>query len=71
MPEYKNAFKSPDHCDHAIVNGETGRAVGTLRVKPARLLWKPAWAREFTSVKLEDFVAWLSEPNTKTWQTGS
>ena len=59
MPKYKNAFGRPQFYDHDIVNDE-GK-VGTIRVKPNGIGWKPKHSQKFTSISLEQFVAWISE----------
>ena len=51
MPAYKNQFVRPDHYDHEILcsNGAKPK-VGTIRVKPGGILWKPVGQQRFYSV---------------------
>jgi len=53
----RNEFKAPKYHQFEIVND--GRIVGTLRVKPAALLWKPKGARTWRGVDLEEFAKWI------------
>lgn len=65
MPAYNNEFARPDHYDHDIVKGATGKnKVGTLRVKPVSILWKPSGERKFHCVSLDDFVSWITATST-------
>jgi len=64
MPKYNNQFARPEYIDHAIVN-EHDRVVGTLRVKPVSISWKPAGQHNYYSVPLSDFTAWITNPATK------
>lgn len=71
MPKYKNEFSRPDHYDHEILGKSDGKKIGTLRVKPIGLLWKPANQQDFLSVTLDQFTAWIEDPNTKAKKIGS
>jgi hypothetical protein len=70
MPKYMNQFARPVHYDHDILD-ENDKKVGTLRVKPTSVLWKPAHARKFFNVSLDRFADWISDPATKARQTKS
>jgi hypothetical protein len=59
MPTSVNKFAEPDHYDHEFADANTNNKVGTLRVKPSSILWKPKNARKFHSVSLEDFELWM------------
>jgi hypothetical protein len=58
MPNYTNEFQRPDHYEHEILCD--GKKLGTLRVKPVSILWKPAGKRKFFAVSLEDFTKWIT-----------
>jgi len=70
MPEYVNSFRSPVYREEIIVDDE-GRVLGTLRIKPSGILWKPANSPKFYSAPLDDFVAWITAPETKARKTSS
>lgn len=40
MPLYKNSFRTPDYYEETIID-EDETVVGTIRVKPVSILWKP------------------------------
>ena len=64
MPKYKNAFTSPDFVEETITDGN-GNIVGTIRIKPSGVLWKPKGKQKFLSVPLETFKHWITDPATK------
>ena len=59
MPAYKNQFGRPDHHDHDILD-QASKKVGTLRVKPGNILWKPANQQRFHAVTLGVFSEWIA-----------
>jgi len=59
MPEYSKQFIEPDFWEHSIAELD-GSKVGTLRIKPNRVLWKPANAKKFYSVSLDKFAQWVT-----------
>ena len=69
MPAYKNEFGRPAHYDHEILCAK-GK-LGTLRVKPGGLLWKPKRQQKFYSVSLEQFEAWITNSATGAKRTRS
>lgn len=69
MAAYKNSFGNPDHFDHLILDNNNN-TVGTLRVKPSGLSWK-AGKHKFYTVNLQEFVDWITNPNTKAKRTKS
>ncbi len=69
MPAYKNEFARPDHYEHEILSD--GKKVGTLRVKPGGILWKPSGQHRFYSVNLERFADWITASATGATRTGS
>jgi hypothetical protein len=70
MPKYNNSFRSPGHIEERIVDGE-GSVIGTIRVKPSSVLWKPTNARKFHSVSLKKFTDWIEDPATGAKKTAS
>lgn len=60
MPEYKYNFAESTFYQMTVQNKD-GEKVGTLRIKPSRLLWMPAKAKKWYSVSLDDFAAWAVE----------
>jgi hypothetical protein len=70
MPKYNNHFSSPDHMEETILNAK-GEVVGTIRVKPSSVLWKPKGAQKYYSVSLDSFTTWISDPGTKARKVGS
>jgi len=70
MPKYKNHFTSPEFIEERIVD-DSDKAVGTIRVKPVSISWKPKGKGQFLTVKLDDFVAWITDPSTKARKTNS
>lgn len=69
MPAYKNEFGRPAHYDHDI--RRANRKLGTLRVKPGGLLWKPKGQQKFYSVSLEQFEKWITSSAAGANRTGS
>jgi len=67
MPSSKYKFAEQVLYDHDI-DHDTGGVVGTLRVKPPTLLWKPKGAKgdkPWFSVPLDEFIEWVKEKNYK------
>ena len=70
MPDYKNSFKSPVFREEVIVD-ENGTTLGTIRLRPSGFLWKPANSPKYYSVKLDKFVDWITDRETKATRTSS
>ncbi len=70
MPSYKNCFRAPAYFEE-IIEDEKGNVVGTIRVKPSSVLWKPRNARKFYSVSVDKFAAWITDATTKARSTKS
>ena len=70
MPKYKNQFASPAFTEETILDNNQ-KAIGTIRVKPVAISWKPKGKREFLTVNLDKFIAWINDPNTKAKKTKS
>jgi len=63
MPAYSKKFWQPEYHDHMIVEHDYS-LVGTIRVKPATVLWKPKGAQKFYSVSLDQFMQWITGPQS-------
>lgn len=59
MPAYKNKFTTPKYIEETVVDTR-GTTVGTIRVKPSGVLWKPSGQQRFYSVPLDVFAAWIT-----------
>lgn len=59
MPKYKNSFKSPRYIEEVIFDSE-GKTIGTIRIKPVSVAWKPAGQGKYFTVKLDDFTNWIT-----------
>ena len=70
MPEYRNSFRAPAYYEEVIINEENS-VVGTIRIKPSSVLWKPKNAQKYFSVKLEKLTEWITDPDTKARKTKS
>jgi hypothetical protein len=70
MPGYKNSFESPAFIEQVVLD-DKGKKLGTLRVKPSSVLWKPVGKQKFFSIPFSDFTAWVTDPATKAKQTSS
>ena len=70
MPKYNNRFKSPEFAQYTILR-EDGSVVGTIRLKPSSILWKASSGKRFYRVKLEKFIDWITDPETKATRTKS
>jgi hypothetical protein len=68
MPAYKNRFRWPEFIEETIVD-EQGAVVGTLRLKPSSVQWKPSGAHKFYTVALSAFADWITSPDTKAKRT--
>lgn len=64
----KNSFKSPAVVDTAIQD-ESGNLIGTVRIKPTGILWKPKNAQTFFAKPLSSFTDWITAPETKAKRT--
>lgn len=64
MPKYKNAFRSPEFVEETVVD-EDGDVVGSIRIKPSSILWKPKGKHKFLAVPLDRFVDWITHPSTR------
>jgi hypothetical protein len=70
MPKYNNRFKSPTYLEEAIED-ENGATVGSIRIKPSSVLWRPVNAQKFYAVSLDQFASWITDPATRATRTGS
>ena len=51
----RNQFSGSASHDHVIVDGE-GKMIGTLRVKPSGILWKPRNSQVYYRISLDEFA---------------
>lgn len=70
MPEYRNSFRAPAYYEEVIID-ENNSVVGTIRIKPSSVLWKPKNAQKYFSVNLEKFIDWITDPDTRARKTKS
>ena len=63
MPDYVNKLAAPAYIEQRIVTLD-GTAVGTIRLKPSGVLWKPKGAHSFYRVSLDHFSEWITDPDT-------
>ena len=56
-------FSSHQYVEEEILDGN-GKKVGTIRIKPSGVLWKPAGKRKFFGVTTAKFEAWITDPVT-------
>ena len=70
MPAYNKQFGSPQNYDHEIQDLK-GKKIGTVRVKPTGIAWKPRNARKFYSVSLDKFTEWIMGDESGARQTKS
>lgn len=70
MPKYNNRFKSPTYLEETIED-ENGTIVGSIRVKPSSILWRPVNAQKFYAITLDEFARWITDPNTGANRTAS
>ena len=61
----KRYFGSPAYTQHVILNVEDESVVGTIRVKPTTIMWKPKGGKKFYAVTLDKFADWITDPQTK------
>ena len=59
MPRYNNKFDTPKYIEEKILDN-SGGVVGTIRIKPSTVLWKPKGKQKFLSVTLESFHKWIT-----------
>lgn len=59
----KNEFASPKFVEEEILDTK-GKKVGTIRIKPSGVLWKPSGKQDFFCVELEKFIDWICNPST-------
>ena len=70
MPKYRNSFRAAAFSEETVLD-EKGRVIGTVRIKPVSILWKPKGTAKFYSVSLDDFVKWITDSKTKARKTAS
>ena len=71
MQSSKNKFRGPSYIEETVLDLKTDEVVGTIRLKPSTILWKPKNAKKFYSVTLEKFYEWMMDEETKVRKTAS
>ncbi len=64
MPNYRNHFSAPTYWEQAFY-GRDGTLVGTLRVKPSSIMWRPAGSHTYYRVWLDRFADWMTAIQTR------
>lgn len=59
VPKYLNRFKRPEYVEETIED-QDGDIVGTVRVKPSSVQWRPKHGHRFYTVTLEQFASWIT-----------
>jgi hypothetical protein len=70
MPKYKNSFTAPTHFEETILDAND-KVIGTIRIKPVSVLWKPKGQQKFFAVDLETFSRWITSPATGASRTAN
>ena len=70
MPAYTKKFQENKYTEEVILDNNN-KVIGTIRIKPVGILWKPKNKGKFFSMRLDDFTKWISDPKTKALRTGS
>ncbi|MGA2354998.1 MAG: hypothetical protein ABSG02_10900 [Terriglobales bacterium] len=69
MPGSKYKFAEQQAYDHDIdTNTDSPTVIGTLRIKPSTILWKPKGAKgnkPYFAANLDEFIEWIKEKNHK------
>jgi len=63
VPKYLNRFQSMEYVDQTILDSRD-KKLGTIRVKPSGVGWKPSGTQTFISVSLADFVTWITSASS-------
>ncbi|HUA85549.1 MAG TPA: hypothetical protein VMB85_16920 [Bryobacteraceae bacterium] len=69
MPDYKYKFREPEYYEHSIQENGSGTVVGHLRVKPSRILWKPANGKKYYSKSIDAFEKWITSRDARATKT--
>jgi len=66
MPNYINKLEQPQHLEAKVLGPQPKRPlIGTIRVKPSSILWKPAGQRQFHAVALDAFASWITSAEAR------
>ncbi len=63
MQRFNNAFQAKKFHEETIVDSR-GAKIGTIRLKPAAILFMPKGTGKFFSVTLDDFIDWITDKET-------
>jgi hypothetical protein len=69
MPGSKYKFAEQQAYDHDIdTNTFAPKVIGTLRIKPSTILWKPKGAKgnkPYFAADLDEFITWITDKDRK------
>ncbi len=61
----KNSFRNSNYHEETVVD-ENNKVVGTIRIKPNAILWKPKGGKKkFYAVPLLKFADWITAKETR------
>lgn len=63
MPKYTNEFQNPEYSEETILDSNK-EVIGTIRIKPSSVMWKPSGKHKFLAVPLDKFTAWIADKAT-------
>ena len=66
MPTYSNSFLASAYIEQAILD-RSGSVIGTIRIKPSTIMWKNARERQWRSVRLDQFVEWITSRRARAY----
>lgn len=61
MPATKREFTGPNHIEATIRDIDSPQVVGTIRIKPSGVLWKPKGRQKFKWRSLDEFTEWMRD----------
>ncbi len=70
MPKYKKSFGFPGFIGATILD-ENKKIFGKIRIKPVSVAWKSVGQGKYFTVKLEDFIDWITHVDTNAKKTAS
>ncbi|PIX52998.1 MAG: hypothetical protein COZ51_01140 [Candidatus Aquicultor secundus] len=68
MPKYNNQFASQAYSEETVLDSKGG-VIGTIRLKPSGISWKPLGQHKYYSVTLEAFTNWITATSTGATRT--
>jgi len=64
MAIYDSEFTTPTYMQETIRDACTGETIGTIRIEPSSVLWKPKGQHEYYPVTLDGFASGITSPGT-------